>query len=377
MSDHPKPGRAAPPRGLEHRRRPRRDRQAPPARLAAPRHVPRGAARRASSSIVFAGSVRGRPRRLHGQRRAALRHLGRLPPGHLGPAGRRRPPAVRPLEHLPHHRRHLHAVRRAAAGRRRPAGAPDHLGRRPRRRALPRLLGRRAPLALHAALHRARLGRRLLRRPVLARGGPRSSAPSSAGALYTAARIVYGTKRPNPWPRWFGFHEVFHAFTLGLHHALRRRRSPLVPGPRSSDRPVPRARGHDPVVGAGVAGGVAVPPALASGGSARASSGAVPSSPVPSARGAPRRPSAASAGRAGQARSRRRRGPRGRPRRALPRRAPVAVGHPPQPGVHVAHEQPQRERQDEEREEAPDAGPPSAVGASSCLPLRAGRRRRS
>ncbi|HET9633646.1 MAG TPA: hemolysin III family protein, partial [Terrabacter sp.] len=23
------------------------------------------------------------------------------------------------------------------------------------------------------------------------------------------------TKRPNPWPRWFGFHEVFHAFTLG------------------------------------------------------------------------------------------------------------------------------------------------------------------
>ena len=35
------------------------------------------------------------------------------------------------------------------------------------------------------------------------------------GLLYTAGGIIYGTKRPNPWPRWFGFHEVFHAFTLG------------------------------------------------------------------------------------------------------------------------------------------------------------------
>ncbi|MGN0063026.1 MAG: hemolysin III family protein [Nocardioides sp.] len=34
------------------------------------------------------------------------------------------------------------------------------------------------------------------------------------GALYTLGGIVYGTKRPNPWPRWFGFHEVFHSFTV-------------------------------------------------------------------------------------------------------------------------------------------------------------------
>ena len=26
--------------------------------------------------------------------------------------------------------------------------------------------------------------------------------------------IVYGTKRPNLSPRWFGFHEVFHALTI-------------------------------------------------------------------------------------------------------------------------------------------------------------------
>jgi hemolysin III len=34
------------------------------------------------------------------------------------------------------------------------------------------------------------------------------------GALYTIGGVVYGTKRPNPWPRWFGFHEVFHTFTI-------------------------------------------------------------------------------------------------------------------------------------------------------------------
>jgi len=34
------------------------------------------------------------------------------------------------------------------------------------------------------------------------------------GALYTAGGVVYGFKRPNPWPRWFGFHEVFHGFTV-------------------------------------------------------------------------------------------------------------------------------------------------------------------
>jgi hemolysin III len=34
------------------------------------------------------------------------------------------------------------------------------------------------------------------------------------GALYTMGGVVYGTKRPNPWPRWFGFHEVFHGFTV-------------------------------------------------------------------------------------------------------------------------------------------------------------------
>jgi hemolysin III len=34
------------------------------------------------------------------------------------------------------------------------------------------------------------------------------------GALYTLGGVVYGFKRPNPWPQWFGFHEVFHTFTI-------------------------------------------------------------------------------------------------------------------------------------------------------------------
>ncbi len=34
------------------------------------------------------------------------------------------------------------------------------------------------------------------------------------GALYTLGGVVYGLKRPDPFPRWFGFHEIFHSFTI-------------------------------------------------------------------------------------------------------------------------------------------------------------------
>lgn len=37
---------------------------------------------------------------------------------------------------------------------------------------------------------------------------------ATGGALYTLGGVVYGFQRPNPWPRWFGFHEVFHTFTI-------------------------------------------------------------------------------------------------------------------------------------------------------------------
>ena len=34
------------------------------------------------------------------------------------------------------------------------------------------------------------------------------------GLLYSIGATVYATKRPSPWPRTFGFHEVFHAFVI-------------------------------------------------------------------------------------------------------------------------------------------------------------------
>jgi hemolysin III len=34
---------------------------------------------------------------------------------------------------------------------------------------------------------------------------------AAGGLLYTAGAIVYAARRPDPWPRVFGFHEVFHA----------------------------------------------------------------------------------------------------------------------------------------------------------------------
>jgi hemolysin III len=36
----------------------------------------------------------------------------------------------------------------------------------------------------------------------------------AGGVLYSVGGVVYGLKRPNPSPSWFGFHEVFHLLTL-------------------------------------------------------------------------------------------------------------------------------------------------------------------
>jgi hemolysin III len=34
---------------------------------------------------------------------------------------------------------------------------------------------------------------------------------AAGGVLYSAGAMVYATRRPDPWPRTFGFHEIFHA----------------------------------------------------------------------------------------------------------------------------------------------------------------------
>jgi len=36
----------------------------------------------------------------------------------------------------------------------------------------------------------------------------------AGGVAYTLGAVVYARKRPDPWPRVFGFHEVFHALTI-------------------------------------------------------------------------------------------------------------------------------------------------------------------
>jgi hemolysin III len=37
---------------------------------------------------------------------------------------------------------------------------------------------------------------------------------AAGGLLYTAGALVYALRRPDPWPRTFGFHEVFHVFVI-------------------------------------------------------------------------------------------------------------------------------------------------------------------
>ncbi|MFF2372508.1 hemolysin III family protein [Agromyces sp. NPDC058110] len=34
------------------------------------------------------------------------------------------------------------------------------------------------------------------------------------GVLYTIGAVIYGFKKPNPWPGVFGFHEIFHTCTV-------------------------------------------------------------------------------------------------------------------------------------------------------------------
>ncbi len=37
---------------------------------------------------------------------------------------------------------------------------------------------------------------------------------ATGGLLYVLGAVVYGTRRPDPSPLWFGFHEIFHVMTV-------------------------------------------------------------------------------------------------------------------------------------------------------------------
>ena len=45
-------------------------------------------------------------------------------------------------------------------------------------------------------------------------GAPPALLFLGGGLLYSAGAVVYARKRPDPWPRVFGFHEVFHALVI-------------------------------------------------------------------------------------------------------------------------------------------------------------------
>jgi hemolysin III len=37
----------------------------------------------------------------------------------------------------------------------------------------------------------------------------------AGGCLYTVGAVIYALKRPDPVPRVFGYHELFHALVVG------------------------------------------------------------------------------------------------------------------------------------------------------------------
>ena len=44
---------------------------------------------------------------------------------------------------------------------------------------------------------------------------PATAVFATGGILYTIGAVIYALRRPNPWPRVFGFHEIFHLFVIG------------------------------------------------------------------------------------------------------------------------------------------------------------------
>lgn len=149
-------------------------------------------------------------------RLAAVRNERHLPPRHLGDTWRGDPATTRPRQHLPHHRRHLHplAVQLLPPDQRAVllwivwAGALAGIAFRVLWVGAPRWLYTPCYLALGWApvrylpdfLHNG--GAAVLILVVV------------SGLLYSAGAVVYALKRPDPSPRWFGFHEVFHALTV-------------------------------------------------------------------------------------------------------------------------------------------------------------------
>lgn len=83
----------------------------------------------------------------------------------------------------------------------------------------------RAPRWVAAALYVVVGWTAVVAMPAILRatGGPLLALILAGGVCYTAGAVVFALRRPDPWPRTFGYHEVFHALTivaLVLHFAV-------------------------------------------------------------------------------------------------------------------------------------------------------------
>ena len=73
-----------------------------------------------------------------------------------------------------------------------------------------------APRAVCAALYIALGWMAVICFPQLASALPLTPVilMASGGILYTVGAVIFALGRPNPWPRTFGFHEIFHVFVI-------------------------------------------------------------------------------------------------------------------------------------------------------------------
>jgi hemolysin III len=80
-----------------------------------------------------------------------------------------------------------------------------------------------APRWLHTPIYMALGGAAVFVLPEFAAGSQRLGVGvgmavmvliAVGGALYVMGGAVYGFRRPDPSPQWFGFHEVFHSLTI-------------------------------------------------------------------------------------------------------------------------------------------------------------------
>ena len=76
---------------------------------------------------------------------------------------------------------------------------------------------RTAPRVLYTSVYVAMSWGLVLRGPALVAALPASvcSLIVAGGLTYTAGAIVYALRRPDPFPNFFGFHEIWHLFVLG------------------------------------------------------------------------------------------------------------------------------------------------------------------